>query len=303
MKPVMVATWNFGVKAVLKGMEILLSGGSALDAIEAGIKVVEDDLEVLSVGLGGLPNIEGEVELDASIMDGETLRCGSVGALKDIRHPISVARKVMELTPHALLVGEGALKFALRCGFKREHFWKPGSREKWEETLENIRKGKYEAESFYGRVWKAVHGLWKETVSAVALDTKGCMAAGNSTTGLFMKMSGRVGDSAIIGAGLYVDNRVGGAVTTGTGEIAINYCLSKRVCDLMVSGLSPGEACERAIAETLYRRNFEGGIAVLALNNKGEVGAAHSLREFVYAYQDGSMEKPELRKVERFSGY
>lgn len=302
MKPVMVATWNFGVKAVSKGMDILLSGGSALDAVEEGIKVVEDDLEVLSVGLGGLPNVEGEVELDASIMDGGTLRCGAVGALKDIRHPISVARKVMELTPHVLLVGEGALKFALRCGFKRERFWKPGSRERWEEMLENLRKGKYEVESFYGRVWKAVGGLWKETVSAVALDAKGCMAAGNSTTGLFMKMPGRVGDSAVIGAGLYVDNRVGGAVTTGTGEVAINYCLSKRVCDLMASGLNPKEACEKAIAETLYRRNFDGGIAVLALNNKGEVGAAHSLKEFVYAYQDGGMEKPELRKVERFSG-
>lgn len=298
----MVATWDFGVKAVSKGMEVLLSGGSALDAVEEGIKVVEEDLEVLSVGLGGLPNVEGEVELDASIMDGETLRCGSVGALKHIRHPISVARRVMELTPHVLLVGEGALKFALRCGFKRESFWKPGSREKWKEVLEKLKKGGYEEGGFYDRVWKAVCGLWKETVSAVALDTKGNMAAGNSTTGLFMKMPGRVGDSAIIGAGLYVDNRVGGAVTTGTGEVAINYCLSKRVCDLMASGFSPEEACENAISETLYRRNFEGGIAVLALNNRGEVGAAHSLKEFVYAYQNGDMEKPNLVKVERIRG-
>ncbi|MEM2850081.1 MAG: N(4)-(beta-N-acetylglucosaminyl)-L-asparaginase [Candidatus Bathyarchaeia archaeon] len=297
MKQVMVATWGFGFKAVAKGLAILKSEGSALDAVEEGIKVVEDDLEVLTVGLGGLPNFKGEVELDASIMDGETLRSGAVGALKYIRHPISVARKVMELTPHILLVGEGALEFALKCGFKREFFWKPDAREKWVEMLEKIKRETLEEGSFYGRIFRVMRDFWRETVSVIALDARCSMAAGNSTTGLFMKMPGRVGDSAIIGAGIYVDNRTGGAVTTGVGEIAVNYCLSKRVCDLMSVGLNPHEACEKAIRETLYRRNFVNGIAVLALNNKGEVGAATSLKEFTYAYQDDGMGRPELKKV------
>lgn len=301
MKQIMVATWDFGLKAVIKGLSVLKSGGSALDAVEEAIKVVEDDLEVLTVGLGGLPNFKGEVELDASIMDGESLRCGAVGALKYIRHPISVARKVMELTPHILLVGEGALEFALKCGFKQEFFWKPNAREKWVEMLEKIKRGTLEEFSFYGRILKTVQGFWKETVSVIALDSRGCMAAGNSTTGLFMKLPGRVGDSAIVGAGIYVDNRVGGAVTTGVGEIAINYCLSKRVCDLMGAGLNPQEACEKAVRETLYRNNFPNGIAVLALNNKGMVGAATSLKEFTYAYQDEEMNYPELRKIEGIS--
>jgi N4-(beta-N-acetylglucosaminyl)-L-asparaginase len=297
MRQVMVATWEFGLKAVSKGLAILKSGGTALDAIEEGIRAVEDDLSVLTVGLGGLPNFKGEVELDASIMDGETLKCGAVGALKYIKHPISVARKVMELTPHILLVGEGALEFALKCGFKKEFLWKPNAREKWVEMLEKIKLEALEKGSFYDKVSKVMRDSWRETVSAIALDAKGAMAAGNSTTGLFMKMPGRVGDSAIIGAGVYVDNRVGGAVTTGVGEIAINYCLSKRVCDLMSAGLNPQEACEKAIWETLYRRNFVNGIAVLALSNKGEVGAASSLKEFTYAYQDCEMDRPELKKI------
>ncbi len=297
MKRVMVATWDFGSKAVERGLSVLESGGSALDAVEEGIKVVEDDLEVLTVGLGGLPNFKGEVELDASIMDGETLRCGAVGALKHIRHPISVARKVMELTPHILLVGEGALEFALKCGFKQEFFWKPNAREKWLEMLEKIKREALGECSFYGKILKVMRDSWRETVSVIALDANGSMAAGNSTTGLFMKMPGRVGDSAIIGAGIYVDNRVGGAVTTGVGEIAINYCLSKRVCDLMSIGLNPQKACEKAILETLDRENFANGIAVLALNNKSEVGAATSLKEFTYAYQDEEMDRPELRKI------
>lgn len=301
MKRVMVATWDFGFKAVAKGLAILKSGGSALDAVEEGIKVVEDDLEVLTVGLGGLPNFKGEVELDASIMDGETLRCGAVGALKYIRHPISVARKVMELTPHVLLVGEGALEFALKCGFKQEFFWKPNAREKWVEILEKIKRETLEEGSFYGKILRVMRDFRRETVSVIALDARCSMAVGNSTTGLFMKMPGRVGDSAIIGAGIYVDNRAGGAVTTGVGEIAVNYCLSKRVCDLMSMGLNPQEACEEAIRETLYRRNFVNGIAVLALNNKGDVGAATSLKEFTYAYQSDYMDRPELKKVRGIS--
>jgi len=298
MKRIMiVATWDFGFKAVARGLAVLKSGGVALDAVEEGIKVVEDDLSVLTVGLGGLPNFKGEVELDASIMDGETLRCGAVGALKYIKHPISVARKVMELTPHILLVGEGALEFALKCGFKKEFLWKPNAREKWVEMLEKIKSEALEKGSFYDRVLKVMRDSWRETVSAIALDARGTMAAGNSTTGLFMKMPGRVGDSAVIGAGIYVDNRVGGAVTTGVGELAVNYCLSKRVCDLMSTCLNPQEACEKAILETLYRRNFVNGIAVLALSNKGEVGAAASLKEFTYVYQDGEMDHPELKKI------
>ncbi|MEM1569709.1 MAG: N(4)-(beta-N-acetylglucosaminyl)-L-asparaginase [Candidatus Bathyarchaeia archaeon] len=298
MKQAVVATWDFGFKAVAKGFAVLKSGGSALDAIEEAIKVVEDDLEVLTVGLGGLPNFKGEVELDASIMDGKTLKCGAVGALKHIRHPISVARKVMEFTPHILLVGEGALEFALKCGFKRESFWKPSVREKFVETLEKVKHEPLEKDSFYGKILRVMRTSWKGTVSVIALDAQGCMAAGNSTTGLFMKLPGRVGDSAIIGAGIYVDNRIGGAVTTGVGEIAMNYCLSKRVCDLMGMGLDPQEACEKAIHETLYRRNFQNGIAVLALNNKGLVGAATSLKDFTYAYQNEEMDHPELRKIE-----
>ncbi len=303
MKAAMIATWDWGLEAVSEGVARLKAGESALDAVEAGIRLVEDDPKVLSVGLGGLPNLNGEVELDAAVMDGESLKAGAVGALKEIRHPISVARKVMELTPHVLLVGEGALSFAQTCGFRREQAWKPEAQERWRKSraeLDSTTKLHGQNDAYLDRIgeFSAKFPFPRppascDTVSAVAIDRRGKLAAGNSTTRLFMKLPGRVGDSPIIGAGLYADNRVGGAAATGIGEIAVVYCLSKRVCDLMAGGLKPHEACQTAIDETRLPRGYPGEVSVMALGKNGNPGAATSRQEgFAYAYQREDMAQP-----------
>lgn len=290
----------------MKGLEILRKGGPALDAVEEGIKVVENDPTVTSVGLGSVPNFEGVVELDASIMDGKTLKAGSVGALRNIRHPISVARKVMELTPHILLVGDGALMFAKSCGFEEEHFWKSGVLDQWK-ALRTKLEGKgpeaLKTDTYLSKTGKVLRqaieaGLINPlgTVSVVAFDRRGDIAAGNSTSGLAMKVPGRVGDSAIVGAGLYADNRVGGTCTTGVGEVAMTHCLSKRVCDLMSQGLTPQEACKESVAETL-ERGPAATIAVVALNGRGKPGAAASMKGFTYVYATEDLEAPVMRKA------
>ena len=257
--PAAVATWRFGKEAVEGAMKALREGGTALDAVEAGIKVVEADPEVDSVGLGGLPNSEGVVELDAAIMEGRTLRVGAVAALRDVLHPISVARKVMEETQHVLLVGEGALKFALEHGFRKQDLTTEESRRKWRE-------------------WKDAH----DTIGLVVLDGEGNMAAGCSTSGLAYKLPGRVGDSPIVGAGLYVDDDVGGAAATGRGEDIMRYCSCFLVVEHMRRGLSPQEACLEVVRR-IYEREGKVSVNLVALDREGRYGAAGIKKGFPYA--------------------
>jgi len=281
--PVVISSVN-GMKAIAKAMEILKNGGKPLDAVIAGVNIVEEDPNDHSVGYGGLPNEECEVELDASVMDGLTCGCGAVGSLKYIKNPSKVARMVMERTDHIFLVGEGALKFALRMGFQKEELLTEYSRQKWMEWRSKLSAAdawltEEEAGTAFGEVIKT-HG----TINCLAVDAKGNIAGTTTTSGLAWKIAGRVGDSPIIGAGLYVDNEVGAAGSTGRGEANIKVCGAHSAVELMRQGKSPEQACvevvQRVVNTTKEKRllfpdgkpNFN--ISFYAINKKGEYGAA-----------------------------
>jgi beta-aspartyl-peptidase (threonine type) len=234
--------------------EILAAGGSALDAVEAGTRLVEDNPDDHSVGYGGYPNLLGEVELDASLMDGATLRAGAVGGLKGFRHPISVARRVMEELPHVLLVGEGAARFAAEIGMERENLLSPAAEAVWREGV----AGRLPAEfrdaqgAVIGELLRRATGLATDpervagTVNFIARDRAGHMACAVSTSGWAWKYPGRVGDSPIIGAGNYADDRYGAAACTGWGELAMRACTARSVVLYLKQGLSLEEACRAA---------------------------------------------------------
>ena len=281
--PVVISSAN-GMKATAKAMEILKAGGKPLDAVIAGVNIVEEDPTDTSVGYGGLPNEEGEVELDACVMDGLSCRCGAVGALKYIKNPSKVARLVMERTDHIFLVGEGALKFALKMGFKKEDLLTDFSRQKWIEwrsklsATDNWLSEEHDGTAF-GEVVKH-YG----TINCLALDSRGNFAGTTTTSGLSWKIPGRVGDSPIIGAGCYVDNEVGAAGSTGRGEANIKVCGGHSVVELMRQGKSPEQACvetlERVIRTTKEKRllapdgNPNFNLSYYAINRKGEYGGA-----------------------------
>jgi N4-(beta-N-acetylglucosaminyl)-L-asparaginase len=203
-KPVVISTWNHGITANEAAWKILNAGGRSLDAVEKGVMLVEADPENTSVGRGGRPDRDGHLTLDACIMN-EFGDCGSVAFLEHIVHPISVARMVMEKTPHVMLVGEGALEFALQNGFKKESLLTPGSEKAWKDWMK---------ESNYKPIINIEN---HDTIGMIAMDKNGNISGSCTTSGLAFKMHGRVGDSPIIGAGLYVDNEVGGACATGLG--------------------------------------------------------------------------------------
>jgi N4-(beta-N-acetylglucosaminyl)-L-asparaginase len=263
IKPIVISTWNFGVAANAEAWKILTAGGKALDAVEAGVRVPEADPKVSSVGYGGKPDRDGHVSLDSCIMD-EKNRCGGVAFLENIMHPVSVARKVMELTPHVLLCGEGALKFALDNGFEKTNLLTAESESDWKKWLE---ENKYTPKTNFQN---------HDTIGMLALDSNGDMAGACTTSGLAYKMHGRVGDSPIIGAGLFVDNEIGGATSTGMGEEVIRICGSHTVVEYMRHGYTPYQACkltvERLIKNT-PRKKEEVSAGFLALNKKGEYGA------------------------------
>lgn len=273
-KPVIIATWQHGLPASLKAWEILQSGGSGLDAVEKGINVAEDDPEVSSVGYGGLPDEDGIVTLDASIIDGPGRHYGSVAGLEKIRNPISVARKVMEETDHVMIVGDGARQFAVRCGFKEENLLTEKSRQQWLDY-----KKTSSAKDFWGKPES------HDTIGLLVLDNAGNLFGGCSTSGLAYKIHGRVGDSPIIGAGLYVDNDVGAASATGRGEEVIKTCGTFLIVEQMRQGKSPQQACETAL-ERIQRNNparKDFRVSYIALNKDGDVGAATLYGEFQYA--------------------
>jgi isoaspartyl peptidase/L-asparaginase-like protein (Ntn-hydrolase superfamily) len=292
-EPVVVATWPFGETAVKAAAPLLAAGKPALDAVIAGAQAVEDDPKVDSVGYGGIGNSIGTVALDACVMDGKTLDCGGVCAVENVRHVAALARRVMEKTPHVLLAGEGARWFALQQGFPLETLLTPESVEKWEKRKPHPARPeppKKDPSQLPGH----------DTVTVIALDQKGNLGGACSTSGLAHKLPGRVGDSPLIGAGLYVDNTAGGAGATGVGEEIIRAGGSLIVVEAMRAGKSPQEACElaaRRVNQLAVRRGMHPAkVAFLALDPKGRVGAACTpMTSFQYAVARG--EKVELFKA------
>src|ERR1041385_2125976 len=273
IKPIVLSTWKHGVDANADAWKVLSAHGKALDAVEKGVMNCENDMGNRSVGLGGLPDRDGHVTLDACIMD-EKGNCGSVCFLEHIKHPISVARMVMEKTPHIMLVGEGALKFALDNGFTKENFDRtPGSDEAWKEWL---KKSEYKP---------IINFENHDTIGMIALDMDGNLSGSCTTSGLSYKMHGRVGDSPIVGAGLFVDNTVGAATATGTGEEVIRIAGSHTVVEMMRQGHSPDEACRIAVERVSKspKNVHEMQIGFLALNKHGEFGAFALQSGFQYA--------------------
>ncbi len=281
--PLVIATWP-NVPASQKAMDILKTGGTALDAVEAGVRLVESDPENQSVGLGGLPDRDGNVTLDACIMDQDG-NCGSVCFLQNIKHPISVARKVMEETPHVILAGNGAFQFALSKGFKKENLLTEKSKLKWEEWKKNSQ-------------YKPIINVENhDTIGMLAIDQKGNISGACTTSGLAYKLAGRVGDSPIIGAGLYIDNEVGGAAATGMGEAVLKSLGSFLVVELMRQGRSPQEACKEAIERIINKQNYkEFQVGYVAVNKKGEYGAYCIQSGFQYSVVNREEERVEDAK-------
>jgi N4-(beta-N-acetylglucosaminyl)-L-asparaginase len=317
-----VSTWDFGVPANQAAWAQLSRGRSPLDAVEAGVQLPESDLSNHSVGKGGYPDRDGIVTLDASIMDGDG-RCGAVAAIEQIAHPIRVARKVMEDTPHVLLVGDGALQFAIEHGFHKENLLTPEAEQAWRAWL---KEAKYQpvansenidyrrslpgcssascARSTGASVPGGCSGAScarsteasmpggkgnHDTIGMLAVDAHGRMAGACTTSGMAWKLHGRVGDSPIIGAGLYVDNEVGGATSTGVGEEVIRNAGSFLVVELMRQGRTPQEACEEAVRRIVKKRPDQAKalqVGFLALRRDGEVGAHAIQKGFTYAVCD-----------------
>lgn len=269
--PVAVATWNFQNATKMAG-KMLESGSTALDAVEKGVMVEEANLKNTTVGDGGAPDRDGNVTLDACIMspDGDA---GAVVYLKEIQHPVSVARKVMEETPHVMLAGEGALQFAIKQGFKKKNLLTEDSEKAWKEWLEH-------------KEYKPIINIENhDTIGMLCLDEKGDIAAACTTSGLSYKINGRVGDSPIIGSGLFLDNEIGGAVGTGMGEAIMKSVGSFLIVELMRNGMSPQDACKEAVMRTVRAapnyKDFQ--IAYVALNKKGEIGSYCIHKGFSYA--------------------
>ncbi|MEP3373133.1 MAG: N(4)-(beta-N-acetylglucosaminyl)-L-asparaginase [Maribacter dokdonensis] len=258
--PIAICTWNFG-NATAKAWEVLEKGGNALDAVHQGVMVEENDLSNSTVGNGGRPDRDGNVTLDACIMDKDG-NCGAVLAMQNIANPISVARKVMEETPHVMLAGKGAEQFAYEQGFEKTNLLTEESKQAWEEWKKTSQ-------------YKPIINIENhDTIGMLAIDADGDIAGACTTSGMAYKMAGRVGDSPIIGAGLFVDNEVGGATATGVGEEVVRTVGSFLIVELMRQGKSPQEACEegvkRIIAKNKDKQDFQ--IGFIAINKNGETG-------------------------------
>lgn len=296
-------------------MEILKEGNSAIDAVEAAIKVVEDNSSDWSVGYGGFPNLQGEVELDASIMDGRDLNAGAVAGIKKYKHPIAIARKVMEDSQHVMLIGEGAETFADIHGFKQENLLTDRSRKQYRRfekgkvpiltrkedlTKEERKEAKKwmkeylkrgEIKKLYQQYNLEKHG----TVNVIAKDKNGDICTGVSTSGIPLKLPGRVGDSPIIGAGNYADNRAGGIACVGHGELAIRGSTAKNVSLRLKQGETLKKACTEAIKDLAYLKT-ESKINILALDSNGNITAVGKERQPTYYVMEDTDNEAEKRK-------
>ena len=268
-----ISTWPFSLQAVEKAADILKNGGTAADAAEAGIRLVESDPAVDSVARGGWLNANGELELDAAMMHGDTLRIGAVAAVKGFEHPVTIARAVMEKSKHNILVGTGAEEFADKMGIERadeDRLILPAARKLYEENIAKL------SDEIKGH----------DTIGLIALDQNGTIVCATSTSGASMKTPGRVGDSPIIGSGFYARSGVGAAVATGLGEDIMRTCCCFRVVSLMEAGLSPQEAVEKVVLDTTNIIQATGhycdNIAIVCMNGKGEFGASCNHQDFTY---------------------
>jgi len=304
VKPFIIGTRN--AREMLRiGADILRDGGSAIDAVEATVNAVEENPEDMSVGLGGLPNLLGVTQLDASIMDGRTLRTGAVAAVEGYVRAISIARKVMEVSPHVLLAGPGAGIFARAMGIEPRDPSTERSRKYYElfakdaiGEIEDERRREYIAgyvntyglREWYERLSEEHHG----TVNVMAMDTNGDVCSGVSTSGLALKFPGRVGDSPIIGAGNYCDNRVGAAACTGRGELAIRLSTARTIIGYMENGMSLRQACVRAMND-INALKETGGMNCLVFDRHGNTMSASTTWESFHCYMDVDSEEPEDR--------
>lgn len=277
----MIATWRMALEGVEKGKDILNENGNVQDALECAVKDVEDFEYYKSVGYGGLPNLEEEVELDASFMDGDTLEFGAVGAVKDFANPVSIARSLMKYDANNFLVGAGAEKYASAHGFERKNMLTDRAKIHYENRKKEMQQ---DLKPYAGH----------DTVGMVALDKDGHMASATSTSGLFMKHPGRLGDSPVCGAGFYVDSFVGGASATGLGEDVMKGCVSYEIVQKMKAGMHPQQACEVVVKEfdeeLKRRRGKAGDMSLIALNHKGEWGCATNIDGFSFVVATEEME-------------
>jgi isoaspartyl peptidase/L-asparaginase-like protein (Ntn-hydrolase superfamily) len=269
--PIVISTWNHGIEANKAAMKVISDNGKAIDAVEAGVRVPESDPEMMSVGYGGLPDRDGMVTLDACIMD-ETGNCGAVSYLQHIKNPISVARKVMDETPHVMLSGKGALDFALEKGFTKENLLTKKARDRWEEWLKTSQ-------------YKPIVNIENhDTIGMLAIDNKGDISGACTTSGMAWKLHGRVGDSPIIGAGMFVDNEVGGACATGVGEMVMKTLGSFLIVELMRQGMNPQEACEEAVHRIVTKQDYKDmQVGYLAIDKEGNYGSYAIHPGFNYA--------------------
>lgn len=285
-----ISTWRFSVPTVQIAAGLLEKGAGALDACEKGIHYAESSPEVDSVGRSGFLNADGKLELDAAVMDGDTLKLGAVACVTGYEHPVSIARAVLERTPHSILVGAGAEAFARKMDFtpsEYDYLVTQAALERWENDRRKNLSGGH------------------DTIGVVALDQRGRMAAATSTCGTGLKLAGRVGDSPIIGSGLYAQSGVGGAAATGVGEDIMRTCVSFRAVELIRNGISPAEAAKRVIAsahEAIARCGQKPGyMAVVCMNARGECAGAANHDEFDYVYACQGVQ-PTMVHVESVTG-
>lgn len=288
--PIVISTWEQNRKANAAAWNVLSNGGKALDAVHQGVMIPEADPGDQSVGYGGLPDRDGRVTCDACIMDHQG-NIGSVMALEHIIHAISVARLVMEKTPHVQIVGDGALQFALANGFKKENLLTEESEKAWREWLKT---SKYDPMKTVENILENIKEH-HDTIGMVALDQSGNLGGACTTSGMAFKMHGRVGDSPIIGAGLYVDNEVGAASATGVGEEVVRICGSHTVVEMMRQGRSPEEACKEAVKRLVKMRGEKKArelqIGFVAINKKGQYGCFSLTPNFTMAVRTQQGEK------------
>ena len=285
-EPKALSTWVHGLQANEEAMSVMSAGGSALDGAEKGVMVVEADPTGMSVGIGGAPDRDGNVTLDACIMDHQG-NAGSVCFLQDIKHPVAVARKVMEETPHVMLAGEGAKRFALAQGFAEENLLTEQAKSDWQKWLK-------------GAEYRPVINIENhDTIGMICQDARGNLSGSCTTSGLAYKMHGRVGDSPIIGAGLFVDNDYGAAVATGMGELMMKTLGSFLVVELLRQGATAQEACEEAVMRIVNKLDYKDfQVGYLAMDIAGSTGAYAIHPGFNYAEMVG--EKNELIDVPSF---
>lgn len=302
---VVVASTN-GRVGLQQAAELLAAGGSSLDAVETGCRLVESNREDHTVGLGGLPNLVGEVELDAGIMDGSNRMAGAVGAVKGFEHPISIARLVMERTPHTFLAGSGAERFAAEMGFERTELLTPEAKQQWEARLRqevpDTEPGLmryHENAAKYLELSRDPEHAKQETVNFIALDSQGNLSSGASTSGWYMKYPGRLGDSPVVGAGFYADSRYGAATCTGRGEMAIRTVTAASVVMHMRNGASVEDAVRAALedADSLYDP-YKSGLNVLAMDPQGRHAAASNRSGASYVWRDSTA--GEIQESPRF---